>query len=44
MSKCKAEGCEQEVDVFYYCDDHFEEGICYECGEPHSREDEEVKV
>lgn len=26
MDKCKSEGCNNEVDFFYYCDDHFEEG------------------
>lgn len=26
MSKCKHIGCANEVDTFYYCDDHFEEG------------------
>ena len=23
MSKCKEDKCNNEVDVFYYCDDHF---------------------
>jgi hypothetical protein len=23
MSKCKEDKCVNEVDVFYYCDDHF---------------------
>jgi hypothetical protein len=26
MSKCKSDKCSNEVDTFYYCDDHFEEG------------------
>ena len=26
MSKCKADNCKNEVDTFYFCDDHFEEG------------------
>jgi hypothetical protein len=28
MAKCKESGCDNEVDTFYYCDDHFraEEG------------------
>jgi hypothetical protein len=26
MAKCKYIGCGNEVDTFYYCDDHFEEG------------------
>jgi len=26
MSKCKSTKCNNEVDTFYYCDDHFEEG------------------
>lgn len=26
MSKCKSENCKNEVDIFYFCDDHFEEG------------------
>ena len=26
MPKCKRIGCANEVDTFYYCDDHFEEG------------------
>jgi hypothetical protein len=25
MSKCKEDKCVNEVDTFYYCDDHFEE-------------------
>ena len=25
MSKCKEDNCGNEVDVFYYCDDHFKE-------------------
>ena len=23
MSKCKEDKCNNEVDIFYYCDDHF---------------------
>jgi hypothetical protein len=23
MDKCKQSGCDNEVDTFYYCDDHF---------------------
>ena len=23
MSKCKEDKCVNEVDIFYYCDDHF---------------------
>jgi len=26
VSKCKADNCKNEVDIFYFCDDHFEEG------------------
>jgi hypothetical protein len=26
MAKCKYEGCNEVVDTFYYCDDHFLEG------------------
>ena len=26
MPKCKHEGCNEGVDTFYYCDDHFLEG------------------
>ncbi len=25
MSKCKEDKCANEVDTFYYCDDHFKE-------------------
>ena len=25
MNKCKSDKCNNEVDTFYYCDDHFEE-------------------
>jgi hypothetical protein len=23
MNKCKEDKCNNEVDIFYYCDDHF---------------------
>lgn len=26
MLKCKSDNCNNEVDTFYFCDDHFEEG------------------
>jgi hypothetical protein len=26
MNSCKSDKCNNEVDTFYYCDDHFEEG------------------
>ena len=43
MAKCKESGCDNEVDTFYYCDDHFraEEGEgeeCDECGEIHDED------
>lgn len=25
MNKCKEDKCVNEVDIFYYCDDHFKE-------------------
>jgi len=37
-NKCRSEGCEQKVDVFYYCDDHFEKALCDECGNPHEED------
>lgn len=47
MPKCKYEGCNEEVDTFYYCDDHFleEEGEpCDECGAIHDEEDEAMTI
>jgi hypothetical protein len=38
MAKCKESGCDNEVDTFYYCDDHFIRQECDECGEIHDED------